>query len=88
MATGGYAPIEYYLPGRYRVYWLGFAADERMAPKFDAFLNRTGGATWVVVSRPEEFDPTGRFERWLQSTHRPQVTTFTGVRVYRIAPAQ
>ena len=87
VATGGYAPIEYYLPGRYRVYWLGFAADQRMAPKFDAFLNRTGGATWVVISRPEEFDAPGRFERWLQSTHRPQVTTFTGVRVYRIAPA-
>jgi len=87
VATGGYTPIEYYLPDRYRVYWLGFAADQRMAPKFEPFLNRTGGATWVVVSRPEEFDPTGRFERWLQSTHRPQVTTFTGVRVYRIAPA-
>jgi len=87
VATGGYAPIEYYLPGRYRVYWLGFARDERMAPKFDAFLNRTGGATWVVVSRPEEFDPAGRFERWLQGAHRPQVTTFPGVRVYRIAPA-
>jgi hypothetical protein len=40
-----------------------------------------------VISRPEEFDPAGRFERWLQSTHRPQVTTFPGVRVYRIAPA-
>jgi hypothetical protein len=86
VATGGYAPIEYYLPGRYRVYWLGFARDERMAPKFDAFVNRTGGATWVVVSRPEEFDPPGRFERWLQVAHRPQVTTFPGVRVYRIAP--
>ena len=84
VATGGYTPIEYYLPGRYRVYWLGFAADERMAPKFDAFLNRTGGATWVVVSRPEEFDPAGRFERWLQSTYQPQVTTFPGVRVYRV----
>jgi hypothetical protein len=86
VATGGYAPIEYYLPGRYRVYWLGFAQDERMAPKFETFINRTGGATWVVVSRPEEFDPTGRFERWLESAHRPQVTTFAGVRVYRIAP--
>jgi uncharacterized membrane protein len=87
VATGGYSPIEYYLPNRYRVYWLGFAADERMAPRFEPFLNRTGGATWVVVSRPEEFDRTGRFERWLQSTHRPRVTTFPGVRVYRIAPA-
>ena len=86
VATGGYAPIEYYLPGRYRVYWLGFAKDERMEPRFDAFLNRTGGATWVVVSRPEEFDPPGRFERWLQVAHRPRVTTFPGVRVYRIAP--
>ena len=86
VATGGYAPIEYYLPGRYRVYWLGFARDERMAPKFEAFLNRTGGATWVVVARTYESDPSGRFERWIQATHRPQVTTFPGVRVYRIPP--
>jgi mannosyltransferase len=86
VATGGYAPIEYYAPGRYRVYWLGYATDERMAPKFEGYLNRTGGATWVVVSRPEDFDPAGRFERWLRQAYRPRVTELPGVRVYRIAP--
>jgi mannosyltransferase len=87
VVAGAYAPIEYYAPGRYRVYWLGYARDDRMAPKFDAYLNRTGGATWVVVARPYDLDPQGRFERWLRAEFRPRVTEFPGVRVYRIAPA-
>jgi mannosyltransferase len=88
VATGGYAPIEYYAPGRYRVYWLGYAKDERMAPKFAGYVNRTGGATWVVVARTEDFDPPRRFEKWLEATYRPQVTTFPGVRVYRFVDRQ
>jgi mannosyltransferase len=86
VVAGGYAPIEYYAPGRYRVYWLGYAQDDRMAPRFAPYLNRTGGATWVVVARTADFDPHGRFERWLAQTYRPGVTAFPGVRVYRIAP--
>ena len=84
LATGAYAPFEYYRAGGFRTWWLGFAADARMEPKFEAALDTTG-ATWVVVARPEELDPAGRFERWLQQAHRPQVTTFEGIRVYRIA---
>lgn len=86
VVTGGYAPIEYYAPGRYRVYWLGYAVDQRMEPKFEGYLNRTGGATWVVVARPGDFDRAGRFEGWLKERFRPRVTELPGVRVYRIAP--
>ncbi len=88
VVAGGYAPIEYYAPGRYRVYWLGYARDERMAPKFAAYVDTTGGATWVVVSRTQDFDPEGRFEPWLMRTYRPQVTTFPGVRVYRVVSSR
>jgi mannosyltransferase len=86
VVAGGFTPIDYYarrLP--YRVYWLGYARDGRMAPRFERFVNRSGGATWVVVSRPEDLDPGGRFEPWLVATYDPQVTTLSGVRVYRIA---
>ena len=64
----------------------GYARDERLVPQFAPFVNRTGGATWVVVSRTEDLDPKGRFEPWLTATFRPERIDFTGVRLYRIPP--
>jgi len=90
--VGGCSPLDYYrrlLPAnapRGRTYWLGYARDDRMAPRFSTFVNRTGGTTWVLVSRPEDLDPNRRFEPWLVTTYAPEVLTRTGVRIYRIAP--
>ncbi|MEP7028989.1 MAG: glycosyltransferase family 39 protein [Candidatus Eisenbacteria bacterium] len=90
--AGGCSPLDYYrrlLPPaapRGHVYWLGYAADARMETRFAPLLNTGGGATWVVVSRPEDLDPGRRFEPWLVATYHPEVLSFTGVRIYRISP--
>ena len=90
--AGGCSPLAYYrrvLPAaipRGRVYWLGYARDERMAAKFAPFVNPTGGATWVMVSRPEDLDPERHFEPWLIRVYGPETQRFTGISLYRIAP--
>jgi len=94
VAGGNHSPLDYYwrdhVPGdrapRPRVFWLGYAQDARLEPHFTPFVNRTGGATWVVVSRPENEDPGGRFTPWLLARYRPEVHPFAGVTVYRIPP--
>jgi hypothetical protein len=94
VVTGNYAPMLYYWRDRLpfdrppvpRVFWLGYAADERIVPRFTPLVNTQGGATWVVVSRPEDLDPAGRFDPWLRAHYRPEVRDFPGVRVYRIPP--
>ncbi len=89
--AGGCSPLDYYrriLPAgapRGRTFWLGYADDGRMAEKFAPLVHRSGGATWIVVSRPEDLDREGRFEPWLLTTYRPEVQRFTGLRLYRIA---
>jgi len=90
VAAGNHSPMDYYWRDRlphHRVYWLGYARDERMATTFERDRNRSGGATWVVVSRPQDLDPGGRFERWLVATYRPVVWSYPGVRIYRLPPA-
>jgi FtsH-binding integral membrane protein len=94
VATGGHAPMAYYwrnrLPGdrlpAARSFWLGYARDRHLEPHFEPFVNRTGGATWVVVSRPEDDDPAGRFDPWLRTQFHPETRDFPGVRLYRIPP--
>ncbi len=94
VVTGNYAPMLYYWrvrepfdrAPRPSVYWLGYAQDARMEAKFEPHLDRTGGATWLVVSRPEDLDRPGRFVAWLKARFRPEVREFPGVRVYRIPP--
>jgi len=94
VAAGNHSPLDYYwrdrVPGdrapRPSVFWLGYAEDARLLPRFVPLVNRTGGATWVVVSRPENEDPAGRFIPWLEARYRPEVHPFAGVTVYRIPP--
>jgi hypothetical protein len=87
VATGNYAPLEYYWRDREPVpvvYWAGYARDERMEPMFLTLLN-PAGPTWLIVSRTHELDPRGRLERWVQATWGAPIGVFPGVRVYRIA---
>jgi mannosyltransferase len=89
IAAGNFAPLEYYWRDRDPVpvvYWVGYARDERMEPRFRALLN-PAGPTWLVVSRPHELDPEGRFEAWIRRRWGNPVGEFPGVRVYRIAAA-
>jgi uncharacterized membrane protein len=67
LAAGAQEPLFYYYRGPLPVerYWLGFAAHpERMRAKFAAALEGRGSA-WVVLARPEHWDPEGRFAEWL-----------------------
>ena len=86
VVAGNFSPLEYYWRDREPVpvvYWVGYARDERMEPRFRALLN-PAGPTWLVVSRTHDLDPQGRFETWVLRTWGLPVGDFPGVRVYRI----
>jgi mannosyltransferase len=86
VAAGNFSPLEYYWRDREPVpvvYWVGYARDGRMEPRFRTLLN-PAGPTWLVVSRTHDLDPEGRFETWIRTTWGPPVGQFPGVRVYRI----
>lgn len=86
IAAGNFSPLEYYWRDREPVpvvYWVGYARDERMEPRFRALLN-PAGPTWLVVSRTHDLDPAGRFESWVGQTFGPPLGVFPGVRIYRI----
>lgn len=86
VVAGNFSPLEYYWRDREPVpvvYWVGYARDERMEPKFRELLH-PAGPTWLVVSRAHELDPEGRFESWIGRTYGGPVGVFPGVRVYRI----
>jgi 4-amino-4-deoxy-L-arabinose transferase-like glycosyltransferase len=90
VVAGNHPPLDYYWrDGGPAVvnYWLGYVQDERMAPRFESLMSQRG-ATWVFVSRAQDLDPGGRFERWLVERYRPATDSFPGVRVYRIEPAR
>ncbi|NOT33783.1 MAG: hypothetical protein HOP12_06380 [Candidatus Eisenbacteria bacterium] len=78
--------LAYYFRDRVAVehYWLGFARDQvTMRERFEAL--RSGRAAWVVMTRPEELDPSGRFAidlamRYPDSEQRG----FEGVRVWHL----
>ena len=64
--------------------WLGFAARPDLERRLDQALEGAAG-TWVVLSRPEDLDPAGRFARTLD-TRYPDAEHWTleGVRVWHI----
>jgi hypothetical protein len=79
-------PMIYYYRGplpQHRL-WLGFAARPDLERRLDQALEGAAGA-WVVLSRPEDLDPSGRFARTLD-TRYPDAEHWTleGVRVWHI----
>lgn len=90
LAVYSLEPMEYYMRGALpvRAIWLGLAADP---PRLDATLDHAldeARGTWVVLSREEDLDPGGVFERRLEARH-PGAQRFeaNGVKVWRLAPA-
>jgi len=69
-------------------FWLGFAADSaKLSRKLDAALGAAPG-TWVVLSRPEDLDPRGRFVREMAQRHPDAPSqVFEGVRVWHVRRA-
>jgi 4-amino-4-deoxy-L-arabinose transferase-like glycosyltransferase len=69
-------------------FWLGFAADSaKLSHKLDAAL-ATAPGTWVVLSRPEDLDPRGRFVREMARRHPDAPSlVFEGVRVWHVRRA-
>jgi hypothetical protein len=90
LAVGADEPVYYYYRGPLPIepFWLGYAADpERLKTKLDEKLAHAAG-TWIVSSRPEDLDPSGNFDRFLDArTGASERWTFTGVRVWRLPAA-
>jgi len=86
LAVNSEEPMIYYYRGplpRGRL-WLGFATRPDLERKLDQALEGARG-TWVVLSRPEDLDPAGRFARTLD-TRYPDAERWAleGVRVWHI----
>ena len=66
-------------------YWLGWAADPvARSERLDRLIGDAPGA-WVVLSRGEDLDPTGAFERHLDERHpTAERFRFEGVRVWHL----
>ncbi|MBI1796505.1 MAG: glycosyltransferase family 39 protein [Candidatus Eisenbacteria bacterium] len=78
--------LVYYYRGPVPVtpYWLGYAADARLAPRFEAAAGEAP-SVWVVLSRAEDFDRAGAFARYLDQRYpAAERATFEGVRVWHI----
>jgi hypothetical protein len=87
IAVNAIDPMLYYYrgPAPLQAFWLGFAADStRLAARLGGALAGAPGA-WVVLSRPEDLDPGGRFARWMDE-HYPEAERFPfeGVRVWHL----
>jgi 4-amino-4-deoxy-L-arabinose transferase-like glycosyltransferase len=87
LAVNAIDPMVYYYHGAAPLvpFWLGFAADPgRLVSRFDQELARSRGA-WVVLMRPEDLDPAGRFIGMMRARH-PGVEhfEFEGVRVWHV----
>ena len=82
-------PMLYYYHGPAPLvpFWLGFAADPAALERRlgEALPNRRGA--WVVLSRPEDLDPRGRFAN-LRDARYPNAERFAfeGVRVWHVPP--
>jgi 4-amino-4-deoxy-L-arabinose transferase-like glycosyltransferase len=81
--------LSYYYRGPLPVvpFWIGYASNpERLAAKADAAL--AGGGAWVVLSRPEDLDPSGAFARYLDARYpEAERFRFEGVRIWHLAPS-
>jgi 4-amino-4-deoxy-L-arabinose transferase-like glycosyltransferase len=78
--------LGYYYRGPLPVehYWLGFVRDSLVME--DRFRRLKGdGPAWVVLARPEDLDPEGRFARFVD-TRYPDAGrwSFPGVRLWRV----
>lgn len=86
LAVGAMEPVDFYgrgLPVEHL--WLGFAADSsRMDRELAAVLARASG-TWVVLSRGEDLDPAGRFERRMDQIAPGAGARYPGVRVWHVS---
>ena len=78
--------LVYYYRGALPVrhYWLGFAAQpDTMAVRFEQL--KGPGASWVLLSRPEDLDPHGAFARYLDARYpAAERWRFAGVRLWRL----
>ena len=55
-----------------------------MARRFEDTARSRNG-TWVVLARPEDFDPAGRFVRHLETRYKGAARhDFNGVTVWRL----
>jgi len=79
--------MQYYYdgPARLEPFWLGVAADStKLEREFDRTLTDVPAA-WVVLSRPEDLDPAGRFARLMdRRTEAADRIVFEGVRVWHV----
>jgi mannosyltransferase len=79
--------LEYYRPGAAPIesFWLGYAADSL---KLEVRLNdamKGAGGVWVIESRPEDLDPSGRFAARMNARYpRAAPSAFIGVRVWHV----
>lgn len=89
IAANSAGVLTYYWRGHappFENYWLGFAADPvRMRERFDRMAG-VDTTAYVVVTRPFELDPEGRFGRFLRRERGAQAAEFFGVTVYRVPP--
>jgi hypothetical protein len=86
LAVGAPEPVEWYGRGLpVARFWLGFAADPvRLEQRFAESLAGHSGA-WVVASREEDLDPTGRFGDLLDARVPPSARwQRAGVRVWHV----
>ncbi|MFI5370539.1 MAG: glycosyltransferase family 39 protein [Candidatus Eisenbacteria bacterium] len=78
--------LVYYYRGPLPVehYWLGFVRDPVVM--VDRFRRLKGaGPAWVLLARPEDLDPEGRFARWMDERYPDaERWRFAGVRLWRV----
>ena len=85
LAVGAPEPVEWYGRGLdVKRLWLGFASQPaRLFSVMDDSLRGARGC-WVVLSRPEDLDPTGQFQKLVMDPHTSKGSenwNFSGVRV-------
>ncbi|MBI1798805.1 MAG: glycosyltransferase family 39 protein [Candidatus Eisenbacteria bacterium] len=87
LAVNSIDPMIYYYRGPLPLvpFWLGFASDPpRLDPRLDQAMSGASGV-WVVLSRPEDLDPAGRFARRMDSRYPgAERFAFEGVRVWHV----
>jgi mannosyltransferase len=89
LVVGTEEPVYYYYRGPLSVdrLWLGYVANSRRLE--EELEGRLAGArgTWIVLSRPEDLDPTGVFARTVEARHpEAEDFRFAGVRVWHVKP--
>ena len=86
VAVGSEEPVVYYGRGLpVTRWWLGHAGQsDRMEQTWDETLGLAQGS-WVVLSRSEDLDPSGRFAAWLGARYpQSQPRRFNGITLWHI----